>query len=60
MTAKIEGLMGLLRSAEASHPDLTQDIHTEINYFETNKERMRYPNFREQGLFVGPGVIEAG
>jgi hypothetical protein len=56
----IEALIRLLRSAEASHPDLAQDIHTEINYFETNKERMRYPNFREQGLFVGSGVIEAG
>ncbi len=57
---KIEALIRLLRSAEAPHPDLAQDIHTEINYFETNKERMRYPKFREQGLFVGSGVIEAG
>ena len=57
---KIEALIRLLRSAEAPDPDLAQDIHTEINYFETNKERMRYPKFRKQGLFVGSGVIEAG
>ena len=25
-----------------------------------NKERMRYAEFRAQGLFVGSGVIEAG
>ena len=29
-------------------------------YFQTNAERMRYSQFRAQGLFVGSGVIEAG
>jgi hypothetical protein len=27
---------------------------------ERNAERMRYPQFRAQGLFVGSGVVEAG
>lgn len=31
-----------------------------INYFEKNKERMRYNVFRKKGLFVGSGVLEAG
>jgi hypothetical protein len=57
---KIETLIRLLRAAAASHPDLAEEIEKEINYFETNKERMRYPEFRKQGLFVGSGVIEAG
>jgi hypothetical protein len=57
---KIEALIRLLRAAAAAHPDLAEEIGAEINYFETNKERMRYPEFREQGLFVGSGVIEAG
>lgn len=57
---KIEALIRLLRAAAASHPDLAEEIEKEINYFETNKERMRYPEFRKQGLFVGSGVIEAG
>ena len=35
-------------------------LRTEANYFERNAERMRYPKFRSQGLFVGSGVIEAG
>ena len=56
----IEALIRLLRSAAASHPDLAEEICTETNYFETNKERMRYPEFRKRGLFVGSGVIEAG
>jgi hypothetical protein len=33
---------------------------TEIEYFRTNGERMRYADFRARGLFVGSGVIEAG
>ncbi len=28
--------------------------------FETHTERMRYPKFRSQHLFVGSGVIKAG
>jgi hypothetical protein len=31
----------------------------EAEYFERNRQRMRYPNFRKQGLFIGSGVIEA-
>ena len=57
---RIEGLVRLLRSAAPSHPELAEQIRTEANYFESNKERMRYPEFRKQGLFVGSGVIEAG
>jgi hypothetical protein len=61
---KIERLVALLRSQAASHPalaeDLAEELRTEANYFEDNKERMRYPQFRKQGLFVGSGVIEAG
>jgi hypothetical protein len=29
-------------------------------YFETNAPRMRYAQFRDQGFFVGFGVVEAG
>jgi len=57
---KIERLVASLRSQAAVHPELAEDIRTEANYFEANKERMRYPKFRRQGLFVGSGVIEAG
>jgi hypothetical protein len=57
---KIEALVRSLRSMAASHPELAEQILAEANYFQGNKERMRYPEFREQGLFVGSGVIEAG
>jgi len=37
-----------------------EKIRTEADYFERNADRMRYPKFRRQHLFVGSGVIEAG
>jgi hypothetical protein len=33
---------------------------TEIGYFERNRDRMRYADFRNRGLFIGSGVLEAG
>ena len=57
---KIEDLAVELRSLQASHSGLAEDIHSAAHYFESNQERMRYPKFRQLGLFVGSGVIEAG
>jgi hypothetical protein len=57
---KIEKLVDALRSIHATNPDLAEKIRTEADYFQRNAERMRYPNFRRQHLFVGSGVIEAG
>jgi hypothetical protein len=57
---KIEKLVGTLRSIESANPEVKEKIRTEADYFERNAERMRYPKFRGQHLFVGSGVIEAG
>ena len=57
---KIEKLVAKLRTLAGNHPALASAIGTQANYFESNAERMRYPDFRKQGLFVGSGVIEAG
>jgi hypothetical protein len=32
----------------------------EAEYFDSNRDRMRYPEFRKKNLFVRSGVIEAG
>jgi hypothetical protein len=40
--------------------ELPKIIAIEAEYFEPNRERMRNPVFRAQGLFVGSGVVEAG
>jgi hypothetical protein len=57
---KIEKLVLALRSIESTNAELLDKIRTEADYFERNAERMRYPKFRRQHLFVGSGVIEAG
>ena len=57
---KIEMLVLSLRSIESDNAEVLDKLRTEADYFEQNAERMRYPNFRRQHLFVGSGVIEAG
>ena len=61
---KIEPLVARLREIAAeqciAQPKLSEEILTEADYFKTNIDRMRYPEFRAKGLFVGSGVIEAG
>ena len=57
---KIEDLVAALRLIDSSSVELADKIRIESAYFEKNAERMRYPKFRSQHLFVGTGVIEAG
>ncbi len=57
---KIEKLVAALRSIDSNNPEVTEKLRIEAEYFERNAERMRYPKFRRQHLFVGSGVIEAG
>ena len=57
---KIEKLVTALRSIHSANLEVVEKICTEADYFDRNAERMRYPKFRRQHLFVGSGVIEAG
>ena len=57
---KIKKLVLTLRAIDSTNPEVIEKIRIEANYFERNAERMRYPTFRRQHLFVGSGVIEAG
>jgi hypothetical protein len=57
---KIEKLVSVLRAIPSSNSERAEKIRTEADYFQRNAERMRYPQFRRQHLFVGSGVIEAG
>jgi hypothetical protein len=57
---KIEKLVTALRSLRHTNIEVVEKIRIEAEYFEKNAERMRYPKFRRQHLFIGSGVIEAG
>jgi hypothetical protein len=57
---KIAKLVTSLRQIRTADADLAKKIRNEADYFATNALRMQYPKFRNQHLFVGSGVIEAG
>jgi hypothetical protein len=57
---KVEALLKILRESAPASAELARIVANEAEYFARNAERMRYPAFREQGLFVGSGVVEAG
>jgi len=57
---QVEKVMGAIWSLHSPDKKVQQHIDRERNYFQTNAERMRYAEFRHQGLFVGSGVVEAG
>ena len=56
----IEKILCQARKRLPLEADSLQKVETELHYLEENKNRMRYADFRKQGLFVGSGVIEAG
>ncbi len=37
-----------------------EEVEKTLGCFATNAKRMRYAHFREQGIFVGSGAVEAG
>ena len=64
----IEPLVSVLRALASERPSFSEKLETEAEYFARNADKMRYPQFRAQGLFIGSGgarvestfVIEAG
>lgn len=56
-------IAGVVRSLKRLRPDgqeASSLLSREIEYFQKNRERMRYDEFRKRGLFTGSGVVEAG
>ncbi len=56
---EIAELLSELRSLNAKGKK-KEKVEELIGYYENNKKRMDYAEFREQGLFIGSGVVEAG
>jgi transposase len=50
---KIEKLVAAIASLHSRNPEVAEKIRLEADYFRRNAERMRYPKFRAQHLFVG-------
>jgi hypothetical protein len=56
---KVEKIVCQAQKRLPAQADTLQKVIAELHYLEENKDRMRYADFRKQGLFVGSGVIEA-
>lgn len=56
---KIEALLSELRLWRTRGKKKIE-LDKTIGYFEKNQSRMCYAEFRQQGLFIGSGVVEAG
>lgn len=56
----IDNLVAEFSSIVAKTKEQQDSIDREIGYFTENATRMQYAKFKEQNLFVGSGVIEAG
>jgi hypothetical protein len=56
---RIEKLVAALRAIRSRNLEVAEKLRVEADYFARNAQRMRYPKFRRQHLFVGSGVIEA-
>ena len=57
---KINELTSEMKRYAATDPEKEEDLEREVNYFKENAPRMKYADFKKQGMFVGSGVIEAG
>jgi hypothetical protein len=56
----VESVLRSMRRLQPTGAKAKEALRKTIKYFENNRERMRYQEFRRQGLFVGSGVVEAG
>jgi hypothetical protein len=53
-------IVAQLTQRATRYPHLAAELLAHIPYFETNKRRMHYLEFREEGLPIGSGMIESG
>jgi hypothetical protein len=56
----VEAVITSMKRLRPRQDHVREEIRKAVDYFQTNKERMRYAKFRSEGLFVGSGVVEAG
>jgi hypothetical protein len=56
----VEAVITSMKRLRPRQQNVQEEVRKAIDYFQTNQERMRYAQFRSQGLFVGSGVVEAG
>jgi hypothetical protein len=56
----VENMVAAIKRLRPKDEAVRDIAEKEAEYFQGNAARMRYAEFRSQGLFVGSGVVEAG
>ena len=56
----VDVVIDAMKRLQAPNESAKEELRKTINYFETNQCRMCYSTYRERGLFIGSGVVEAG
>jgi hypothetical protein len=56
----IEAVLAAMGRLRPTATNAREELRKATDYFKTNAQRMRYDHFRDLGLFVGSGVVEAG
>jgi hypothetical protein len=56
---QVEEVLSTLRSCRAKTPEAKLAKHKAIEYYLEHDDRMQYKTYREQGLLIGSGPIEA-
>jgi len=51
-------VLGMLRRLKPKSREAKETVRKTINYFQSNRKRMRYHEFRKKGYFIGSGVVE--
>ncbi len=59
-SGNVEAVIKAIKKLKPSTEYEKELCEKESGYFEKNKERMRYDDFRRRSFFVGSGVLEAG
>ncbi len=57
---EVEKIIAKTKKLLPKEEDPKKEAEKQIGYFCNNASRMHYGKFREQVLFAGPGVVEAG
>lgn len=60
LTGDVEMVIEAMKNVISRSKTVKEELRKTIQYFESNRFRMRYAEFQKEGLFIGSGVMEAG
>jgi hypothetical protein len=56
---ELEKVMQALRDLEPPSPEAAEIVRKDLDYFETNRGRLKYNEYRDKGMHIGSGIVES-